>query len=44
MIRDVISQPRFRHRAGSFADKYKDFQAESQSAVIANEIEAMAKA
>jgi UDP:flavonoid glycosyltransferase YjiC (YdhE family) len=44
MIRDIISQPRFRHRAGAFADKYKTFQAESQSTVIANELEQMAKA
>lgn len=43
MIRDVISQPRFRHRAQAFADKYKDFQAEIQSTVIANELETMAK-
>jgi uncharacterized membrane protein len=42
MIRDLISQPRFRHRARAFADKYQNFQAEAQSTVIANELEAMA--
>jgi UDP:flavonoid glycosyltransferase YjiC (YdhE family) len=44
MIRDMVSQPRFRHRAQAFADKYKDFQAEKQSTVIADELETMAKA
>jgi UDP:flavonoid glycosyltransferase YjiC (YdhE family) len=43
MIRDLIFQPRFRHRAQAFADKYQNFHAETQSTVIANEIEAMAK-
>jgi len=42
LIRDAISVPRFRIRAAAFADKYKSFHPEMQSATIANELEQMA--